>query len=297
MCKSQKALEVGSTYYNTHTSSLCLQLWISILQTHTHTHTYTQYVLPTHTQEEKHLRSVGLSCTLYKPNLCTNRHIHPHKHNKNAILGSCSFTLLYTHGTHQPYSYRRNTTWSIEWACCLDERRFNRKVSIFVEGHGNVNAPQLAKGSQSSRVSHNEGWQTQRAFQQKPLCDKHFHFKGFILQDVMSIYFYIMSAVVRRQLGECKKGDQICHCCRLIRGHTGAQCVCQCVSQTESTPQWVWVFSHVADKKKSSSVALILSLHALHTTLSDVKSLGGIYWFKGSLCNWSDCCLICTAGI
>lgn len=46
------------------------------------------------------------------------------------------------------------------------------------------------------------------AFQLKnPLCDKHFHFKAFILKDVMSIYFYIMSALVRRQLGGCKKRE------------------------------------------------------------------------------------------
>lgn len=71
---------------------------------------------------------------------------------------------------------------------------------------------------------------TQRAFQPKPLCDKHFHFKGFILQDVMSIYLNIMSSVVRRQLGECKNGDKICHCCWLIRGQTGTLCVCWIVS-------------------------------------------------------------------
>lgn len=163
---------------------------------------------------------------------------------------------MYTHNTHQHYSYWHNTTWSIEWACCLDERRFNRKASIFVEGHGNVNAPQLAKGSQSSRVSHNERWQTQRAFQQKPLCDKHFHFKGLILQDVVSIYFYIMSAVVRRQLGECKKGDQICHCCWLIRGQTGTLCVCSTVSvrvgvidRLASRLEWMCVFFRVVDKR------------------------------------------------
>lgn len=62
------------------------------------------------------------------------------------------------------------------------------------------------------------------------LCDKHFHFKASFLQDVMSIYFYIMSAVVRRQLGECKKGDRICHCSQLIRGQTGTLCWVEHVS-------------------------------------------------------------------
>lgn len=192
------------------------------------------------------------------------------------ILCSYSFILLYTLSTHQHYSYWHNTTWSIEFACCLDERRPNRKVSIFVEGHGNVNAPQLAKGSQSSRVLHNERWQTQRAFQQKPLCDKHFHFKASILQDVMSIYFYIMSVVVRRQLGECRKGDQICRCCWLIRvSEWHPVCLLECVSVwacvTECAFSSVWL-----TKKTSSTVPLISSLHALHTTLSDVKSPGGI---------------------
>lgn len=113
----------------------------------------------------------------------------------------------------------------------------------------------------------------------KPLCDKHFHFKASIFQDVMSIYFYMMSAVVGRQLGECKMGDHICHCCRAIRGQTG-------------TRRGV-----TGDGVVSSCAALIVPPHALRTALSDVKALGGIYRFKGSLCNWSRRCLICTAGI
>lgn len=155
--------------------------------------------------------------------------------------------LLGWNNTQQHYSYWTSTTWTI--ACCLDEQRFNRVVSIFVEGHGNVNAPRLTKGSQSSRVSHNERWQTQRAFQQKPLCDKHFHFKASFLQDVMSTYFYIMSAVVRRQLGECKKGDRICHCSWLIRGQTGAHCLLEHVSLWVLACARVCVLFHVADKK------------------------------------------------
>lgn len=161
--------------------------------------------------------------------LPTQTHICIHANMQNSFRLMLASAAM-RHNTQQHWSCWRYATWSIEWACCLDELRFNRKVSIFVEGHGNVNAPQLAKGSQSSRVLHNERWQTQRTFQRKPLSDKHFHFKASILQDVMSIYFYIMSAVVWRQLGESKKCDEIRHCCWLITGRTGTLCVCNGMS-------------------------------------------------------------------
>lgn len=42
----------------------------------------------------------------------------------------------------------------------------------------------------------------------------------------MSIYFYIMSVEVLRQLGECKSSDQVCHCYELIRRVADVHGVC-----------------------------------------------------------------------
>ncbi len=97
-------------------------------------------------------------------NFCTRKNIKIH------FMLMLINAAVHTHTTSRQYGYWHNTTWSIEWACCLDEQPFNRKVSIFVEGHENVNAPQLATGSQSSWVSHNERWQTQRSLSAKNLC-------------------------------------------------------------------------------------------------------------------------------
>lgn len=184
----------------------------------------------THAQESKHLTSVILCCTPHTHTLYTARHIHSYKH-INIHLTLVLINAAGTHtAAHRLSSYWHNTTWSIEWPCCLDERRLNRKVSIFVEGHGNVNAPQLAKGSQSSGVLHNERWQTQRAFQRKTFVWQTFpfqrrHFTGCHV----NLFLHNVgcgSEAIRRLK---KRGDQICHCRWLIRGQMGTLCVCKSV--------------------------------------------------------------------
>lgn len=117
----------------------------------------------THTETQVH-RCSGCSCryAVYKhtkPYNCFLLHTHTQplnthsqKHNKIhfMLINVAVHTHTHTHSTHLHYGYWHKATWSI--VCCLDERAFNRKVSFFVEGHGNVNAPQQAKGSQSPRV-------------------------------------------------------------------------------------------------------------------------------------------------
>ena len=161
----------GRPHILNYTSSLCLQLCIFIPCAHT------SCSANTHSQEYKHLRSVILCCT-------------PHTHTHTLFTQTDTYIHIDIHltlflinaggthtATHKLYGYWHNTTWSIEWPCCLDEWRLNRKVSIFVEGHGNVNAPQLAKGSQSSGVLHNERWQTQKSLSVKTFVWQTFPFQ------------------------------------------------------------------------------------------------------------------------
>lgn len=164
-----------------------------------------------------------------------------------------------------------HTHTALTYIMVIDTKQHGPLCAVWTSGRSIERYPSLQKGMEMSmplsklkeasllgsfNMKDNKHTQKKNLLAKNTFCHKHFNVKASILQDHMSVYFWIMSVVVLRQLEEC---------------------VCIQVSEGDSvigSVSWLMCINVCFSACYPPSVVIILSFHPFYATLSGLEVLG-----------------------
>lgn len=219
----------------------------------------------THTETQVH-RGSGCSCryAVYKhtkPYNCFLLHTHTQQLNTHSPKHNKIHFMLINVTVH--------THTALTYIMVIDTKQHGPLCAVWTSGRSIERYPSLQKGMEMSMplsklkeasllgsINMKDDKHKKNLLAKNPFCHKHFNVKASILQDRMSVYFWIMSVVVLRQLEEC---------------------VCIQVSEGDSvigSVLWLTCINVYFSACYPPSVVIILSLHPFYATLSGLEVLG-----------------------